>query len=65
MEIWWKLDCQVAATLRFSSSWSSGRKGRTKKLVKVGSILLLKNGRWRNFHIPEQLEKPNFNISEF
>ena len=39
----------------------SERKGRTKKLVNVGYILLLCNGRLRNFHIPEKSEIANFN----
>ena len=42
--------------LRHSNSWRSGRKGRTEKLVKKGSIFLLCNGRWQNFHIDEKKE---------
>ena len=39
----------------------SERKGRTEKLVNVGYILLLCNGRLRNFDIPEKSEIANFN----
>ena len=39
----------------------SERKGRTEKLVKVGYILFLCNGRLQNSHILEKKEIANFN----
>ena len=51
----WLSSCgHIWTNLEIPNNWRKGRIGRTEKLIKVGRILILCNGRSRNSHIPKK-----------
>ena len=54
----------IWTNLEIPNNWRKGRIGRTEKLIKVGRILILCNGRSRNSHIPKKKGLGNFKCEE-